>query len=142
MRAQPRCSRYRVSLVETKEREINIQLHDTLQSPTRQIFLRNRRHQWLPSKNISRRNSCSGCIGNGGQEEKTNKQEERLFRSSLCTHISMQFSSRKNGTWERFILVSISSIFVRRDSIFVNVASVDSSPQVCAFLSLDGLLAA
>lgn len=78
----------------------------------------------------------------GGQEEKTNKQEGRLFRSSLCTHISMQFSSRKNGTWERFILVSISSIFVCRDSIFVNVARVDSLPQVCAFLSLDSLLAA
>lgn len=35
----------------------------------------------------------AGCVGSGGREEKTNKQEGRLFRSSLCTHISMQFSS-------------------------------------------------
>lgn len=82
-----------------------------------------------------------GCIGNGGREEKTNKQEGRLFRSSLCTHISMQFSSRKNETWGRFILVSIPSIFVCRDSIFVNVERVYSLPQVCTFVSLDSLLA-
>lgn len=102
--------------------EINIQLGDTRISPRGRIFLGTRRHQWLPSKNIPGRNLLRRLHREWrAGEEKTNKQEGRLFRSSLCTHISMQFSSRRNGTWGRFILVSISSIFVRRDSIFVNV---------------------